>query len=400
MQEVAAARHTTIRCGHADIGGYTFHKSLKKFNLSEPDKDHSKLQALARSICYLLKAVHTAQHGMPLSGAFSLNIAPLRELLDKYRNRSASEPIEKIYALLGMASDDPGTAGLFPDYTLSWSEAFQRATLFCICANSSVETRHDQEHGVIQCEGFILGRVQRLAGIELEGRTTEKELSIVWNCEFGQRNSGNYQEMAIEDDDVVCLPRDEVHPLIIRAHEQHWAIVSTLTCDSGDNVFCFTEEEVAKLVEKDPANLLLVWDWQSYPRNSPVSGYRPGHDTNDEYRQPVLPGYLNRGIRKLDFALSLYMVQSTLKFVSIVESVEQLLKPTLESREAIDLGGYQSEILELIGQQKYGWAALGIAVEHGHKAVVKLIIHRGEVDLNSKDAHFAETPLSQAARCG
>jgi len=29
-----------------------------------------------------------------------------------------------------------------------------------------------------------------------------------------------------------------------------------------------------------------------------------------------------------------------------------------------------------------------------------LIIHRGEVDLNSKDAHFAETPLSQAARCG
>ena len=220
------------------------------------------------------------------------------------------------------------------------------------------------------------------------------------DCEFGQRNSGNYQEMAIEDDDVVCLPRDEVHPLIIRAHEQHWAIVSTLTCDSGDNVFCFTEEEAAKLVEKDPASLLLVWDWQSYPRNSPVSGYRPGHDTNDEYWQPVLPGYLNRGIKKLDFALSLYMVQSTLKFVSIVESVEQLLKSTLESREAIDLGGYQSEILELIGQQKYGWAALDIAAEHGHKAVVKLIIHRGEVDLNSKDAHFAETPLSQAARCG
>jgi hypothetical protein len=42
-----------------------------------------------------------------------------------FHTRQASDLRDKVYALLGMSSDNPGKAGLQPDYKISWEKLFQ-----------------------------------------------------------------------------------------------------------------------------------------------------------------------------------------------------------------------------------------------------------------------------------
>jgi hypothetical protein len=41
-----------------------------------------------------------------------------------FHTRQASDPRDKVYALLGMSSDDPIKASLRPDYKISWEKLF------------------------------------------------------------------------------------------------------------------------------------------------------------------------------------------------------------------------------------------------------------------------------------
>lgn len=52
-------------------------------------------------------------------GHFSLKIGTLAELLDMYHGHEARDPLDKVYALLGMCSDTGlSSAGLEPDYNI------------------------------------------------------------------------------------------------------------------------------------------------------------------------------------------------------------------------------------------------------------------------------------------
>lgn len=69
----------------------------------------------------------------------------------------ASDPLDKVYALLGMSSDNPNKAGLQPDYNISWEELFPRLVKFVLGENISVET--SSQRAVIKSKGCILGQV-------------------------------------------------------------------------------------------------------------------------------------------------------------------------------------------------------------------------------------------------
>jgi hypothetical protein len=57
---------------------------------------------------------------------------PFLDLLRKFRDRRASDPRDKVFALLGLARPSKATSGLLPDYSLSEVEVFRQATLACI----------------------------------------------------------------------------------------------------------------------------------------------------------------------------------------------------------------------------------------------------------------------------
>lgn len=59
---------------------------------------------------------------------------PLLELLRRFRDRNASDPRDKVYALLSLASTQ-----LVPDYSVSEVDVFMRATLECIQTSRSLD---------------------------------------------------------------------------------------------------------------------------------------------------------------------------------------------------------------------------------------------------------------------
>jgi hypothetical protein len=67
------------------------------------------------------------------------NDAPsLLDLLRKFRDRRASDPRDKVYALLSLARISYDTPSLIPDYSLSEVEVFRQATLHCIYETESL----------------------------------------------------------------------------------------------------------------------------------------------------------------------------------------------------------------------------------------------------------------------
>jgi len=60
------------------------------------------------------------------SGLFSLRIRALGELIEIYCTREATERHDKVFASLGMSSDDPVAAGLSPDYGIPWETLLER----------------------------------------------------------------------------------------------------------------------------------------------------------------------------------------------------------------------------------------------------------------------------------
>ena len=123
-------------CGTAVIDGHAFYLGVTSFYEVWP-----YLESSIRSIAYLIRgAILRPKHTLrPLGGA-SLNIRPLGELIDMFHTQKASILVDKVYALLGMSSDNPSSAGLLPNYEMPWEELFKDLIKFLHYKEVCVET--------------------------------------------------------------------------------------------------------------------------------------------------------------------------------------------------------------------------------------------------------------------
>lgn len=158
LQEVATARHMLIKYGPTEINGYAFYSGLSALNLSY--KAHPDLQPLIRSVAYLIRgAVFRPRYATSRPGRFSLDICSLGQLVDIYHTRKATKRRDKIYALLGMSSNDPSITGLSANYEISWGQLFQQLVNFFFSERVSVDTWDDKEMALIRGKGYVLGEV-------------------------------------------------------------------------------------------------------------------------------------------------------------------------------------------------------------------------------------------------
>ncbi|KAH6975183.1 heterokaryon incompatibility protein-domain-containing protein [Ilyonectria sp. MPI-CAGE-AT-0026] len=145
VQEVAAAQHILIKCGSAEIDGSAFCSGLsvlKPFDGTRPD-----LQTLIPPIAHLMRGTifrrrHARDDDTGRLARFSLNIGRLGELVDMYHTRKATIPLDKVYALLGMSSDEPYKVGIEANYKSSWKEVFQKLVNLSL-SNPSSRARGD-----------------------------------------------------------------------------------------------------------------------------------------------------------------------------------------------------------------------------------------------------------------
>jgi hypothetical protein len=144
-----------MMCGSTTIDGYAFCLGVKSLKL--PYTAFPELQTLPSVIYLIERAGLWSKYTANLPEKFSLEIGSLAELVDMFHARQATDTHDKVYALLGMSSDDPEKAGLQPDYKISWEELFQQLVKFFLGKVVSVET--SSQRAVIKIKGCILGQV-------------------------------------------------------------------------------------------------------------------------------------------------------------------------------------------------------------------------------------------------
>ncbi|KAL8402906.1 hypothetical protein RB596_009316 [Gaeumannomyces avenae] len=260
LQEVAAARYVLVKCGGSTVDGSTFSLGLDAAQLSYEGRP-----ALQRLIPPLIRLIQGAASrpqcatSMPqtsLSHPFSLNICTIGELVDRFRTRKATNPLDRVYALLGMSREGPGM--LTVDYTESWEKLVLKLVRLALSDRMAVETWGGRALGVIRGKGRMLGLVS-----SAEFRGDSQRIRISWKNEFPFRSlsSGPYtlqpSTNPVQRKDRLVLLQGASESTIVRVREGYSEVIRIAVPLGNGN-----DHYAARLRSNTvfPMSLLLVWD--------------------------------------------------------------------------------------------------------------------------------------------
>jgi hypothetical protein len=387
-------------CGSKRIDGYVF--CLGVDSLKDIYEAYPGLRGLIRSVTYLIRqAIFRSDCSTGSSGRSSLDICPLGELMDMYHSHEATKRHDKVYALLGMSSDDLSKVDLLPDYGVPWEELLQRLAKFLLPEKISVETWQGREIVVIKGKGGIFGKVTSVQGDMAQD--DRQGITVTYKNAPGHPGSmGKWSAhwtlqvsaKPIRKGDLICLLQGALKPTIIRLRRDYFDII-IIAATPSENIKADYEHiewpKLSALREFVHRDFLLVWDWED---SLEELQYEEEYDTSTRTSSWVLEhpktepeSHLDRATRTWNVAL-------------ILEDLKEYGKACDRFREAVH--GYEMAVGEdasyMLGSQ-YGQTPLLWAAEQGHKAVVKLLLETGKVDIDVKDSS-GWTPLLWAAEQG
>ena len=208
----------------------------------------------------------------PTSSMPSFNILPLGELLRLFQGNEATDKRDKVYALLGLSSDNDISPQLRPDYTKSWSTLFQQVIKHILGSSPLVET-DDTEQAIIFESGSVLGTISFGWHDHL----------IVQSPTFGGLYDNKYHWKAswtlthhggsIRDGDILVFFQNARGPSVIRPCGDHFDIVMislplppvvTVVLNSprpGWREFNLAWADFAQGARKSSRKFHLIWDW-------------------------------------------------------------------------------------------------------------------------------------------
>ncbi|KAE8418013.1 heterokaryon incompatibility protein-domain-containing protein [Aspergillus pseudocaelatus] len=161
LQEIAAARHILIACHSAEIDGHAFSSGLTALKDIIADKDMR--DQIGMTVFLIKNATLRPKRVIARSDKISLRICPLEDLTTMYNSCEATDHRDKVYALLGMSSDNYGPAAILPDYTVPWKDVLCRLIRLYIGGQACVQTWDDEDVAMIRGKGCVLGVVRRVA---------------------------------------------------------------------------------------------------------------------------------------------------------------------------------------------------------------------------------------------
>jgi ankyrin repeat protein len=380
-------------CGFTEIDGYAFASGLDFFDKASAD--------IITQVALLIQgAVFRSRNIKPTQELLSLNICPLGELLDMYHAQKATVVHDKVYALLGMCSDDLSTAQLEPDYTLEWSILMERLVKVILGNHVSVSSWEKKEMAVITTKGCILGKVSKVeASVGRAGGQTVE--AIFTNTPKHLRHKGNGRACwtlpnsakLIQKGDLICLFQGASKPSIVRLHEDYFTVIKIAASPPKE---LQTEDgpvswsELSHLVHF-VRNFLLVWNWNLSSRTfqdpkkcdemMQTNGFQLDAETG-------LSGQLSTATR-------IWRVALILGDLGEYQKEEDKLRVAVEGYERA-IGEEHRDTLERL----HRLTPLLWATKYGQGAIVQLLLTQDDVDINLKDPQFDRTPLSWAAEDG
>ncbi|KAK3947016.1 ankyrin repeat-containing domain protein [Pseudoneurospora amorphoporcata] len=409
LQEVAAARHTLIKCGSAEIDGFVFCSGLNALNLSS--ELPADLRARILSVTYLIRgAIFQPKYATSQSDNFSLDIRPLGELIEMYHTREATDRRDKVYALLGMSSDNPTAEGLFADYKISWKQLFNKLIHFFLSELVSVVgLSDDKENAVIESKGCILGEV---SSVKRNATWEDKQdVAITW------RNAPSYicvkeawvscwtlptTVKSVQKGDVVCLLQGATRPTILRPYNDHWAVIMIAVSPAGDSQATTRDIKWSELLQSItvfPHNFLLIWDWNINPDRQQDKNNHNYFASIPEHSKTGLEGCLDAATRIRNVRLVLQEVkqygvavknlrEETAVLERALRSMSTLKKTCLSPEDSEKKDAKEIMVNQLI-KDKGQWTLLCLAAENGHETVVKLLLDTSKVNLHREELRTA-----------
>ena len=380
-------------CGPMEIDGYAFYLGVNCFYKARRDLENS-----IRPITYLIRgATFRPKYPMSWSGRASLGIHPLGELIDMFHTHKATKPVDKVYALLGMSSDDPSTAGLLPDYEVPWENLFKDLIKFLLYQQVYVKTWADKERAVIRSKGCVLGQVLSVEGDERhkvniifknlpEHLGYKREWQAPWTLQASVKH--------IQEGDIVCLLQGAPKPMIIRPSKDYFTIIRIAAVPEGKLAESGNIEwsKLLRSITVFPRDFLLIWNWEtSLEKWQDPGEYDVLVRTNNqvtEHLKTELEGYLDKATR-------IWNVVMILDDLEEYERAEERLREAIEGYE-IAFG--EEHLHTLKGQ--CGRAPLSWAAGNGYNTVVDLLLTKDGIDPDLKDSQSGRAPLSWAARGG
>ncbi|KAK3955167.1 ankyrin repeat-containing domain protein [Pseudoneurospora amorphoporcata] len=405
LQEVAAARHILIKCGSAEVDGFAFCSGLNALNVS--NELPAGLRARILSVTYLIRdAIFRPKYTTSQSDNFSLDIRPLGELIEMYHTREATDRRDKVYALLGMSSDNPTAAGLFADYKISWKQLFNKLIHFFLSELVSVDLSDDKEIAAIEGKGCILGEVSSVKrNATWEDR---QDVTITW------RNAPSYicvkeawvpcwtlptTVKSIQKGDVVCLLQGATRPTILRPYNDHWAVIMIAVSPAGDPQATTRDIKWSELLQSItvfPHNFLLIWDWDINPDRQQDKNNHDYFASIPEHSKTGLEGCLDAATRIRNVRLVLQEVKQYGVAVKNLREETAVLERALGTEDLEKEDAKETMVNQLI-EDKGQWTLLCLAAGNGHETVVKLLLDTGKVNLHREEL---QTALWLAAQKG
>jgi len=316
-----------------------------------------------------------------------------------YHVRKATNRFDKVFALLGMSSDDPSTVGLVADYKKPWGEVFRKLIQFTLPDKVFVDTWNDCGVAVIQGKGHILGKVHSVHGDIT--RADMQSMTIQWNHAFGNtewkgsRFNLRASAKSVHIGDAICLLQGASKPTIVRPCVGYSAIIMIAVPVALTTI---KWQKRLRYITTSPTNLVFIWDWD-------VSQHKP-QDSDQDYASfiSLQPGpqrpwselqyHLAKVIRLWNFGISLNVMGRHKDAWMYVRQAFEAYGTALRSRDtspgfsawieadkevlvAMDKiiyakDGPPSEVESFYDRTILHWAAM-----KGHQSIVKLVLDKG-----------------------
>ncbi|OJJ68816.1 hypothetical protein ASPBRDRAFT_132240 [Aspergillus brasiliensis CBS 101740] len=282
LQEVGVARCITVQLGLTKIDGYAFCEGVGSL-------DVSLLPEYILPVISLIQgSIFRSRNATDLPGILSIG-----ELIDMYHSHSATVPHDKIYALLGLCSDDPETPCLKPNYHLTYDEVVEQVAHYVFGRECAVAILPGTQTAVIRGMGWILGHIvsverndsgycDQVIQVSYHKTALGKMYQSKWANEWILRPSA----LPIQEYDVVCLLQGALWPTIVRLGKSQVSVVMSTVASQNRTkwkhndapLYYPSEQTMSRIQPQDwlPVDFILTWDvFQAHTRRSKESRQSP-----------------------------------------------------------------------------------------------------------------------------
>ena len=212
-----------------------------------------------------------------------------------YHTHEASERHDKVYALLGMSSDDAIEAKIVPDYGVEWGKLFQKVVRFVLPGDVALETWADRDMVLVKGKCRVFGRVSQ---VEMDRAWYRQKVYIAYKAysvehEMGSNRSSNSFKATrptkdwdtcwvlpasvnpIQEGDIVCVLQGQQNPTIMRPRKDHFisvAITVTPIVEVERHSSCVEWQDIVHLKAPPFRDLVLLWSWSASQDTLPTQG--------------------------------------------------------------------------------------------------------------------------------